>query len=199
MNRMLATPLAFLALALAMPLSAQDAAPEMTPEQKAEMEAWARAGALTAPNQAMAKQVGNYKAQIKSWQTPDTDPVIEQGSTRRSLILDGRVLVEDFDSTMMGQPFRGHGMRGYDNVTGKHWSTWNDSMTTGIMVSEGDCDANMTCTFVGSWVEPVNKKTITSRMVSRWTGADTEVFEMYVPGADGKEFRMMEITYTRQP
>jgi hypothetical protein len=182
-----------------MPLAAQEGAPEMTAEQKAEMEAWAKAGALTAPHQAMAKQVGSYSAQIKSWQAPGTDPVIELGTTKRSLILDGRVLIEDFDSTMMGQSFQGHGMRGYDNVTGKHWSTWNDSMSTGIMTSEGDCDGQMTCTFVGSWVEPVNKKTITSRMVSRWTGPDTEIFEMYVPGADGKEFRMMEITYTRQP
>ena len=42
---------------------------------------------------------------------------------------------------MMGMPFTGHGMRGYDNVSGKYWSTWNDSMSTGMMVSEGTCDA----------------------------------------------------------
>jgi hypothetical protein len=30
------------------------------------------------------------------------------------------------------------------------------------------------------------------------TLADTEVFEMHGPGPDGKEFKMMEITYTRK-
>jgi len=198
MNRTLAIPIASLALALAMPLAAQEGAPEMTPEQKAEMEAWAQAGAPGAVHEAMAKQAGTYAAQIKSWQAPGMDAVVEAGTAKRSMILDGRVMVEDFSSTMMGQPFHGHGMHGYDNVTGKHWSTWNDNMSTGIMTSEGDCDAQMSCTFVGSWVEPVNKQTVTSRMVSRRIGPDAEVFEMYVPGPDGKEFRMMEITYTRQ-
>ena len=50
---------------------------------------------------------------------------------------------------MMGTPFTGHGMTGYDNVTGKYWSTWTDSMSTGIMVSEGSCDAEGVCTFIG--------------------------------------------------
>ena len=55
--------------------------------------------------------------------------------------LDGRVLIEEVTSSMMGMPFTGHGMTGYDNVTGKYWSTWTDSMSTGLMVSEGTCDA----------------------------------------------------------
>jgi len=29
-------------------------------------------------------------------------------------------------------------------------------------------------------------------------GPTTEVFEMYAPGKDGKEFKMMEITYTKK-
>jgi len=61
----------------------------------------------------------------------------ETGTATRSMTLDGRVLVEDVSSSMMGSPFTGHGMMGYDNVTGKYWSTWNDSMSTGLMVSEG--------------------------------------------------------------
>jgi hypothetical protein len=35
-------------------------------------------------------------------------------------------------------------------------------------------------------------------MTSRWTDPKTEVFEMYGPGKDGKEMKMMEITYTKQ-
>ena len=99
---------------------------------------------------------------------------------------------------MMGMPFTGHGMHGYDNVTGKYWSTWNDSMSTGVMVSEGTCDAKEACTFTGSWNDPMTKTLVTSRMMSRWTSPTTEVFEMYGPGPDGKEFKMMEITYTKK-
>ena len=45
---------------------------------------------------------------------------------------------------------------------------------------------------------PPGKKPQTTRMTTRWTDASTEVFEMYGPGPDGKETKMMEITYTRR-
>lgn len=97
---------------------------------------------------------------------------------------------------MMGTPFTGYGMSGYDNVSGKYWATWNDSMSTGVMVSTGSCDAQKVCTFTGSWNDPIKKGPVTARMTSRQTSPTTEVFEMYGPGKDGKEMKMMEITYT---
>lgn len=187
-----------LALAFALPALAQEGAPEMTPEQKAEMEAYQKAGTPGAPHQQIAKAVGAYNLAIKSWHTPDGPPMAETGTATRTMALDGRVLVEDINATMMGQPFTGHGMHGYDNVTGKHWSTWNDSMSTGLMVSEGTCDAAGACTFTGSWNDPVKKSKVNSRMTTKWTSPTTEVFEMYGPGKDGKEFKMMEITYTKK-
>jgi hypothetical protein len=39
---------------------------------------------------------------------------------------------------------------------------------------------------------------MTAHMKSRWTDANTEVFEMHAPGPDGKEFKMMEITYKKK-
>ena len=187
------------AVLLAAPALAQEgqAPPQMTPEQKAEMEAYMKAGSPGAPHQALAATAGSYDLKIKSWHEPGGPPSEESGTATRKMTLDGRVLVEDVSSSMMGTPFTGHGMRGYDNVTGKHWATWNDSMSTGVMLSEGTCDAQGVCTFTGSWNDPVTKGKITARMVSRWTSPTTEVFEMHAPGKDGKEFKMMEITYTR--
>jgi hypothetical protein len=115
------------------------------------------------------------------------------------MILGDRVLVEEVSSQMMGQPFTGQGLHGFDNVTGKHWFTWNDSMSTGLMVSEGTCDASMACTYTGTYHDPVSKKPVTSRMTTRWSDKSTEVFEMYAPGPDGKEAKMMEITYKKRP
>ncbi len=172
--------------------------PEMTPQQKAEMEAYAKAGTPGAPHKAMAATAGTYDCKVKSWMEPGQAPMEETGTATRTMALDGRVLVEDFKGSMMGTPFTGHGMRGYDNVSGKHWATWNDSMSTGVMVSEGTCDAKNACTFKGSWNDPIKKAPVTSRMTSRWTSPTTEVFEMYGPGRDGKEMKMMEITYTKK-
>jgi hypothetical protein len=173
--------------------------PEMTPEQKAEMEAYMKAGTPGGPHHALASSAGNYDLKIKSWHEPGGPAMEDTGTATRSMALGGRVLVEEIRSSMMGMPFTGHGMMGFDNVSGKYWSTWNDSMSTGIMVNEGTCDAEKkTCTFTGSWNDPIKKTPVKARMTTRWTSPATEVFEMYVPGKDGKEMKMMEITYTKK-
>jgi Protein of unknown function (DUF1579) len=188
------------AVLLAAPALAQEGQqqPQMTPEQKAEMEAYMKAGTPGAPHQALAATAGSYDLKIKSWHEAGGPAMEESGTATRTMALDGRVRVEDVTSSMGGMSFTGHGMMGYDNVTGKYWSTWNDSMSTGVMISEGTCDAQNVCSFTGSWNDPIKKTPITARMTSRWTSQTTEVFEMYVPGKDGKEMKMMEITYTKK-
>jgi len=172
--------------------------PKMTPEQQAEMDAYMKAGTPGPPHQMLASHAGEYDLKIRSWMEPGAPPVEETGTATRKSILDGRVLTEEVHGQTMGMPFTGHGMSGYDNVTGKYWSTWNDSMSTGVMVSEGSCDAKDTCTFTGSWNDPIKKGPVKSRMTSRWTSPTIQVFEMYGPGKDGKEMKMMEITYTKK-
>jgi hypothetical protein len=172
--------------------------PPMTPEQMAEMEAYMKAGTPGAPHEALASTTGSYELEIKSWHEPGGPPMEETGTATRSMGLDGRVLMEDITASMMGMPFVGHGMTGYDNVSGKYWSIWTDSMSTGLMVSEGTCDAKQTCSYSGSWNDPITKGPVTMRMTSRWTRPTTQIFEMYGPGKDGKEMKMMEMTYTKK-
>ena len=195
--RLLALTLTLLIASLAL---AQDKGkqPEMTPEQMAEMQAYMQAGTPGAAHQKLAAMAGTYECKIKGWHEPGAPPSEDTGTATRKMILDGRVMVEEFTGTMMGMPFTGHGMHGFDNVTGKHWGTWIDTMSTGMMVSEGSCDDKGACSFTGSWNDPVKKTPIKARMTSRWTSPTVEVFEMYAPGKDGKEMKMMEITYTKK-
>jgi hypothetical protein len=186
------------AILLAFPALAGEEQPQMTPEQMAEMEAYMKAGTPGAPHQALAAGAGSYDIKITSWHEPGGPPSEETGTAVRTMELDGRVLVEKLESSVMGMPFTGHGMTGYDNVSEKYWSTWTDSMSTGIMVSEGTCDAEEVCTFTGSWNDPITKGPKTVRMTSRWTSPTTQLFEMYGPGKDGNEMKMMEMTYTKK-
>ena len=171
--------------------------PQMTPEQQAEMKAYEAAGTPGEPHRKLAAMAGSYTVKIRSWHEPGAPAMEETGKATRSMALDGRVLVEQFEGTMMGAPFTGHGMSGYDNVTGKYWSTWNDSMSTGLMVSSGTCDAQGACRFEGTYNDPVKKAPVTMRMTTRWTSPDTEVFEMHGPDKQGREMKMMEMTYAR--
>jgi len=175
--------------------------PQLTPEQQAEMEAWMKAGTPGAQHQALAATAGNYVVKVKQWHDPKGPVMEDSGTAKRTMTLGGRVMVEDLSCTMMGGmvPFTGHGMIGYDNVTGKYWGTWNDSMSTAVFLTEGTCDASgKNCTFTGSMNDPVKKTPIKMRMTTKWPSPTTEVFEMYTPGPDGKEFRSMEITYTKK-
>ena len=200
-QRLARTSLAAIAVVLLATLAGaqQQKAPEMTPEQKAEMDAYMKAGTPGAPHQALASTVGTYDLKIKHWHQPNTPAMEETGTATRAMALDGRVLVEQFKSSMMGMPYTGHGMTGFDNVTGKYWSTWSDSMSTGLMVSEGSCDdQGKTCTFMGTWNDAIKKAPVKARMTIRRTSPTAEVFELYGPGKDDKEFKMMEITYTKK-
>lgn len=172
--------------------------PPMSPEEQAMMEAFQKAGTPGEAHAAIAKSAGDYTLEVKSWHAPGAPPTTEAGTATRRMILGGRVLMEEISSTMMGQPFSGQGLHGYDNVSGKYWGTWNDSMSTGLMVSEGSCDDQGSCSFTGSWNDPVTKGKVTARMTTRWTDANTEVFEMYGPAPDGSEMKMMEITYRKK-
>jgi len=187
------------AVLLGATVSAEQAqeAPKMTPEQAAEFEAYQKAGTPGEQHKALAATAGQYTIKSKMWNEPGGPATEETGTVTRSMTLDGRVLVEEFNSTYFGAPFTGHGMQGFNNVTGKYWSTWTDTMSTGIMLSEGKCDAKQACTFTGSYVDPIKKAPVKTRMTSRWATPTTEIFEMYGPGKDGKEMKMMEITYTK--
>ena len=185
-------------LVASLALAQEGKPPAMTPEQQAEMEAYMKAGTPGAPHQMLASTAGTYDLKIKSWQEPGGPPMEATGTATRKMILDGRVRVEEMASTMMGMPFTGQGLCGYDNVTGKYWSLWLDSMSTGVMVNEGTCDGKNACSFTGSWNDAIKKAPVKARMTSHWTSPTTEVFEMYAPGRDGKEMKMMEITYTKK-
>lgn len=189
--------LATLGLLAAPALADHHEMPEMTPEQMAEMQAYMAAGTPGEPHAAMAAQAGEYELTIKSWGEPDGPAMESMGKATRTMMLDGRVMVEEVESSMMGMPFTGHGMHGYDNVSKKHWSTWTDSMSTGLMVSEGTCDDAGKCTMTGSWNDPVTGGTIESRMEVWWEDDSTQMFVMYAE-KDGEEMKMMEITYSKK-
>jgi hypothetical protein len=190
-------PAVLLALCCTPVLARDDTKPSMSPEQAAMMAAYQKAGTPGKQHAELAKAAGDYTLSIRSWERPDAAPSEDRGTATRKMALDGRVLVETMQATMHGQRFNGHGMTGYDNVSGKWWSTWNDSMSTGVMVSQGDCDDHGACTFHGSWNDPVTKGKVDARMQNRWIKPGVEVFTMYAPGQDGKEYKMMEMTYTR--
>src|SRR5262247_2362489 len=78
--------------------------PQMTPEQKAEMETMMKAGTPGPQHQALAASAGSYDLKVNSWHDAAAPAMEETGTASRSMMLDGRVMLEELTSSMMGSP-----------------------------------------------------------------------------------------------
>jgi hypothetical protein len=172
--------------------------PEMSAQEKAMMDAMMKAGTPGPQHQWLASKAGSWTFAGKFWMSPEKPPMESTGTVERTAMWDGRVLAETVKSEMMGMPFEGHGMSGYDNVKKEFWGTWNDNMSTGLMVSSGTCDDKGNCTFKSTYTDPMTGESRESRMTSRSEGSDKEVMEAFDKGPDGKEYKSMELVYTRK-
>ena len=163
------------------------------------MQAWIDAMTPGPQHAALADLEGSWTVTSTWWMEPGAEPQVSQGSAERTMIYDGRVLEETFHGDMGGQPFEGLATVGYDNVTGRFWTTWIDSMSTGVTLLYGDYDeAEGTWTWEGETPDPMSGGLITMRIESRMDGPDRETNTFYMTGPDGDMVRTMEMVYERQ-
>lgn len=171
---------------------------EMSPEEAAMMAAWQKAMTPGEPHDKLAALAGDFGFEIKSWMDPAAPPMVSTGTAHREMTMGGRILVEEVEATVMGQPFKGRGETGYDNVKGEYWSTWTDNMSTGLIVSHGKWDDEVGGLVMHSeYVDVMTGETKQARMVSQVNDDGSEHFSWYDKTADG-ETKTMEITYTKK-
>ena len=155
----------------------------------------------TAEHERLAKDVGTWDATIKSWMGgPGSDPSVSQGVEVVKLLPGGLWTHSEFDGKFGDMEFHGCGQSGYDTHKKKYVGTWVDSMTTEIMMMEGDYDAaSQTLTMYAKGTEPSGKP-YESKMTSKREGEDTRVFTMFMKSDEtkGEYVKAMEITYKRR-
>jgi hypothetical protein len=197
--RSLAVSLSLLALA-ALPVLAQDkpkepaAAPSM-----GDMEAMQKAAALGEPQKKLGRLVGDWTFTNKAWMAPGQPPMEFSGTMHGVVLMGGRYVEHTWKGNFMGQPFEGRATDGYDNVAKQYVSSWVDNMGTGIMHQTGSCDDGVkVCTYTGDVWDPTTGKKTTMKSVITWLDDNNFKNEMYGPGPDGKEAKMMEIVAKRK-
>ena len=181
---------------LAVPAFAADP----TAEQKAMMDKMAKAATPGVQHATLTKMAGEWTATVKFQMDPSQPWQESVGSSVVTSLMDGRYIQESNTSTMMGIPFSGLGITGYDNVTSKFVSTWIDNMGTGIMTSTGTADASgNVITWNGVMSDPITGKPAKARMVSTMIDDNHHTFEMFnVPPGAKKEMKTMTIDYVRK-
>lgn len=175
-----------------------DAKPTMSPEEAAMLQEWAKYAMPGKNHEYLKPLAGSWKVAGKFWLSPDAPPTESAGKSEMKLILGGRFLEQDYTSEFQGQPFLGHGLTGYDNYTQKYTGTWCDTMGTMIAKSEGTVDAaGKVFTFTGTFEDPLTKKPHPFRQVLKIESDSRFTFEGYDPDKTGKEYKSMELVYTK--
>lgn len=146
--------------------------------------------------------VGNWTYELKMWMDPKSKPQTMTGTQETKWINGGRHLQQIArgapDPAMGGMAFEGQGITAFDNFKKEYVSTWIDNMSTGVMIATGHMGPDGTLEEKGNMPDPMTGTPFKPfRTVSKWTDADTNVYEMYTTDKMGQETKMMEITYKR--
>jgi hypothetical protein len=150
-----------------------------------------------AEHKMLEKYVGTWECDVEM-SSPGAAAEKSKAKSTAKLGCGGMWLVTDFEGTMMGGPFTGHEVTGFDPATKKYQFVWVDSWTAKPVIGEGTFDAaskTMTATMNGS---DMTGAPATWRQVEVWKDADTREWAMYQKGPDGAEHPMIKITYHRK-
>jgi len=171
----------------------------MTPEQVAMMEAWTKFATPGPGHKVLEPLVGSWNAEITSWLAPGAPAIKGTGTAENTWVLGGRYLHQAYRGEWEGRTYEGIGVTAYDNFKKQYLSTWMDTMGTGILLFAGAADpTGQVMAFAAEMDDVVTGKKATVREVVRIVSQDKHIMEMYGPGTDGKEFKNMEIVYTRK-
>jgi hypothetical protein len=142
---------------------------------------------------------GTWEAEVMMWMAPGGPEQKTTAITENKMILGGRYQQSTIKCKMMGMPFEGISTLAFDNHKKQYQSTWIDNMGTGIMVMTGTWDeATKTINFNGRMMDPATAVEEDYRETFTLIDKDHQLMQMYAKGRDGKEFKTMQIHYSRK-
>ena len=162
-----------------------------------QMAAWMKYANPSENHEFLNKLVGKWNCTTKFWMQPGQPPQESTGTSTQEMVLGGRFLQGDYQGNMMGQPFSGMSIDGFDNHTGKYFGLWMDSMGTKAMVFHGACDGNVR-EMISEYEDPHTNRPTQMKGVTKIVSENEFVYEGWNLGPDGEFFKQMEVHYTRQ-
>lgn len=175
----------------------QEPSPE---EMEKMMEAWMATTQPGKMHKLLEQQVGKWDITTRLWMGgPAAPPTETKGSATITSFLGGRYIKEEANNEMMGMPYEGMGLVGYDNFKKRFTMMWVDGMSTAMYTAQGTLDMTGTVlTFYGQMDEPMtgeHDKPI--KFVVRMKDDNTRVFEIHDLGIVPGETKVVEMVYKR--
>jgi hypothetical protein len=172
------------------------------PSHDEQMEAWLKYGKPGPEHARMAKRVGTWEQECRHFEYPGAEPTVSAATAKVKSVMDGRYFTEKMAGklTYMGeeQDFEGFGLFGYDNLKKKYFFAWIDSMSTMMMVGEGEEDTTGAIVYHSEMPNPMDGSTMKVKSISRELSDDKYTLEMHMQMPDGTWFKSMDITGMRK-
>lgn len=171
---------------------------KLTAQTEAEMKAWQTYMTPGEVHKMLAQSAGEWNDEITMWMAPGTPPTKTVTISKSEMILGGRYQLSKTTGNMMGMPFEGMSLIGYDNAKKIFTSTWVDNFGTGTITMEGTWDdKTKSIAFKGKGIDPMTGKELLMRQVMKLVDNDTQEMEMY-DNKNGTETKTMAIKSTRK-
>lgn len=168
-------------------------------DQEAMMKEWHKWTDPSAMHKHLEKLAGNWNVVMKLTMDPSAPPMESKGTCTNTLVIGGRWVRQEYKGEMMGMPYEGMGMVGYDNFRKEFVCNWTDNMTTAMLRLTGACNEQGTeFNLTGTMDEPMSgERDKKFRHVWKFSGMDAYSMEMFdnIPGKG--EVKVMELALTR--
>jgi len=176
------------------PASPKDGAANKQQDMAAEMEA-IKPGPQ---HKELAKMAGEWTTVTKFSADPNAKPEETTGSAKIATALEGRFITEEDSGTMMGMPYNGMRMTGYNNAAKQYEASWAWTLSTAILRMTGkSSDHGKTVTYAASFAEAdgaEEKMTVVVKQIDD----DHFVVDMSGKYPDGSNGPHLETMYTRK-
>lgn len=149
---------------------------------------------LGGEHQKLAKQVGDWKVTTKYSEA--FGGLEETGTCTMKLVMDGKFILSEGETPMLGTPTKTMGMFGYDTLTKEYIAINFNSMYTSAYPMTGKLRDDGVIEYLGTMKDAMSPQGRIYRAEEKHLSDDK--FEIVVyDGTGEKEFHVMTMTYTR--
>ena len=147
----------------------------------------------------MASWDGTWNSDITMWMQPGAPEEKTTSVAVNKMVLNGLYQQSTHTGMMMGMPFNGMSTTAYDIHKKEFINTWIDNMGSGIMVLKGPWDeAIKTLNLKGKATDPGTTGDMDVRETLKIIDENTQEMEMFSMMPNGKEFKTINIRFTRK-
>src|ERR1700735_4184463 len=178
-------------------LHAQNGSPQK-PEAAPETHQTADATKPGPEQEFLAKRAGEYTRTIKFVAQPNADANASSGTSKVSVALGGRFIVEENNDTVFGRPVSGMRIYGFNNITKQYEAVWMYTGSTSMIFLTGtSSDGGKTIDLAGA-TQNLRGEKVPLHAVIRQGDDNHFVATLRSASPDGKETAFQETTYTRK-